>query len=275
MPNLLDEDPQTAYNGGVPPWEAEVSLESAGSPFCIKRPNYCKYIHMILPGAYPLQRIRIYPIPGNEENRFIPTYTLGISDGDPLKFGRQDRTFGNRTDSAVFITGSFDLVSEVAENNEPLLEFEFDDEPVKEVVFIAPIGNWEIAEFELLFEGFANAANYTTNLHRLRRTRNPRPGDLVGGSPPRRERRHQVRAGDTTDPNLYFRNTFRGRERSRLNAEGLPLGPLRVLRPRDRGTGGNRPRPRQLVALELGPRVRQRGGGSPAVAAAPLCPAQR
>ena len=221
--NLLDGDLQTAYNGGVPPWEAEVSLESSGSPFCIKRPNYCKYIHMILPGAYPLQRIRIYPIPGNEENRFIPTYTLGISDGDPLKFGKQDRTFGNRTDSAVFITGSFDLVSEVAENNEPLLEFEFDDEPVKEVVFIAPIGNWEIAEFELLFEGFANAANYTTNLIDFGEPGTLGPVTWSGGLHPGASVDMRVRAGDTTDPNLYFRNTFRGRERSRLNAEGRPL----------------------------------------------------
>ena len=221
---LLDGDPQTAYNGGVPPWEAEVNLESAGSPFCVMRPNYCKYIHMVLPGAYPLQRIRIYPVPGNEENRFIPTYTLGVSDGDPLKFGRQDRTFGNRTDSAVFITGSFDLVSEVAENNEPLLEFEFDDEPVKEVIFIAPIGNWEIAEFELLFEGFANVANYTTNLIDFGEPGTLGPVAWSGALHPGASVDIRVRAGDTTDPNLYFRNTFRGRERSRLNAEGRPLG---------------------------------------------------
>ena len=176
------------------------------------------------PGAYPLQRIRIYPVPGNEENRFIPTYTLGVSDGDPLKFGRQDRTFGNRTDSAVFITGSFDLVSEVAENNEPLLEFEFDDEPVKEVIFIAPIGNWEIAEFELLFEGFANVANYTTNLIDFGEPGTLGPVAWSGALHPGASVDIRVRAGDTTDPNLYFRNTFRGRERSRLNAEGRPLG---------------------------------------------------
>ena len=221
---LLDEDPQTAFNGGVPPWEAEVDLRAAGSPFCVKRPNYCKYIHVVLPGAYPLQRIRIYPIPGNEENRFIPTYTLGITDGDPLKFGKQDRTFGNRSDSGVFIIGSFDLVSEVAENNEPLLEFEFDDEPVKEVVFIAPIGNWEIAEFELLFEGFANAANYTTNLIDFGELGTLGPVTWSGILHPGASVDIRVRAGDTTDPNLYFRNTFRGRERSRLNAEGQPLG---------------------------------------------------
>ncbi len=220
---LLDGDPQTAFNGGVPPWEAERNLASAGSPFCVSRPNYCKYIHMILPGAYPLQRIRIYPIPGNEENRFIPTYTLGISDGDPLKFGRQDRTFGNHSDSAVFIVGSFDLVSEVAENNEPLLEFDFDDEPVKEVVFIAPIGNWEIAEFELLFDGFANAANYTTNLIDFGEPGTLGPVTWSGALHPGANVDIRVRAGDTTDPNLYFRNTFRGRERSRLNAEGRPL----------------------------------------------------
>ena len=225
---LLDGDPETAYNGGVPPWEAEVSLKAAGSPFCVKRPNYCKYIHVVLPGAYPLQRIRIYPIPGNEENRFIPTYTLGISDGDPLKFGKQDRTFGNRAEalsySGVSIVGSFDLVSEVAENNEPLLEFDFDDEPVKEVVFIAPIGNWEIAEFELLFEGFANAANYTTNLIDFGEPGTLGPVTWSGVLHPGATVDIRVRAGDTTDPNLYFRNTFRGRERSRLNAEGLPLG---------------------------------------------------
>ena len=221
--NLLDEDPQTAFNGGVPPWEAEVNLQAAGSPFCVKRPNYCKYIHVVLPGAYPLQRIRIYPIPGNEENRFIPTYTLGISDGDPLKFGKQDRTFGNRSDLGVFIVGSFDLVSEVAENNLPLLEFDFDDEPVKEVVFIAPIGNWEIAELELLFDGFATTANYTTNPIDFGEPGTLGPVTWSGVLHPGANVDIRVRAGDTTDPNLYFRNTFRGRERSRLNAGGRPL----------------------------------------------------
>ena len=224
---LLDENPETSFSGATPPFEAEVNLAVAGSPYCVKRPNFCKYIHVILPGAYPLQRIRIYPIPGNEENGFIPTYTLGISDGDPLKFGRQDRTFGNNSDVGVFLVGSFDLVSEVLENNDPLLDFEFDDEPVKEVVFIAPIGDWEIAEFEILFDGFAVAANYTTNLIDFGEPGTLGPVAWSGGLHPGASVAMRVRAGDTTDPNTYFRNTFRGQERSRLNAEGRPL---------DRGT---------------------------------------
>ena len=222
---IFDGDSTTVYRGNERPFEAEPSLEGAGSPFCITRPNFCKYIHMDLPGAYPLQRIRIYPAPGNEESRFIPTYTIGVSDGDPLKVGEQDRTFGATTGSrgALFVVGSFDIVSERIENQEPVLEFEFSDEPVKEVIFIAPVGDWEIAEFETIFDGFAINSNFTTEPIDLEIAGTLGPLSWSGGLHHGASVKLRTRAGNTEDPNIYYRNTYRGSERSRFDFEGLPL----------------------------------------------------
>ena len=230
MAAFYDTDSTTAYAGNQQPFVREQSLRIAGSPFCL-RPNYCKYIHARLPGAYPLQLIRIYPTPGNEDSHFIPKYTLGIGDGDPLKFGEQDRTFGSTTDGgSESLEASFDIVSERPENEEPLLEFEFDDEPVQDVVLIAPIGDWEIAEFEIVFDGFAVDANYKTAVISLETPGTLGPLSWSGAIHPGASVDMRVRTGDTEDPNIYYRNTFRGAERSRLNTEGLPLTRREYLR---------------------------------------------
>ena len=220
---IHDRDAQTAYRGNQRPVGNGRSLEISGSPFCMP-PNLCKYIHVVLPGAYPLQLLRIYTSPANEDTRFIPTYTIGVTDGDPLKFGRQDRTFGFLANNGKdVLVGSFDLVDEVTENDKPLLEFEFTDEPVKEVVFIAPVGQWEIAEFEMIFHGFAVAANYTTHLIDLGTAGTLGSVTWSGKLHEGADASLRMRSGDTDDPNIYYRNTFRGSERSRYDAEGQPI----------------------------------------------------
>ena len=227
---IHDGDPETTYPGNQPPFEAESELRISGSPFCIDTPsrvwtvpggNYCKYIHLNLPGAFPLQQIRIYPAPGNEARRFIPRYTLGVSDGDPLKFGRQDRTFGYTGGTGrIDLEGSFDVVSEESENVESLLEFGFQDKPVKEVVFMARIGDWEIAEFETIFNGFAVNSNFTSTTIDLGTSATVGPVNWGGHLHPGSAIDLRVRAGNSTDPNVYYRNTFRGNERTRFDFEG-------------------------------------------------------
>lgn len=221
---IYDGDPLTAYPGQVPNANSGKTLRTAGAPFCIGRENgVCKYVWVVLDGAFPLQQVRIYPRPENQAHSIIPTYTLGTNDGDPNKFGFRDRSFGGETLPGGSIDSDFNLFTEVFANNESLLEFEIGGEPVQEVIFIAPVGDWEIAEFELIFEGFAVEANYTSGLipldvpstlGRLRWSGSEHPGSQVD---------LRIRAGNSPDPNIYYRNTFRGPERSRFTAEGLPL----------------------------------------------------
>ena len=223
MTVIYDRKPETAYRGQPPMarWASDITI--AGAPYCVGEPNLCKYVWVSLTGAYPLQRISIYPSPGNEDRHFIPTYTLGISDGDPLKAGTRERSIADESDLPVDFLADFDLVAEVLENKEPLLEFEFLDEPVQEILFIAPVGDWEIAEFEIYADGFAVSSDYASGVIDLEQAATLGPFTWSGALHPGAHVDLRVRSGDTPDPHLYYRNTFRGAERSRYNAEGSPL----------------------------------------------------
>ena len=232
MAMMWDEDPKTYYSGQAP------FIGDRGTPYCGNTPDtFCKYIWVNLSGAFPLHAVRVLPPPGTEEDRHIPTYTLGINDGDPLKIGTRERKI--RYEGVISV--DFDVVSEVLENTTGVLEFEFSGEPVENIVFIAQVGRWQIAEFEIYFHGFAVNSNYTSGVIDLEQFGTLGPLTWAGELDPGSGVHLKVRSGDTADPHIYFRNTFRGGERSRYNAEGDALDRATYLRMETGEQGGIAP----------------------------------
>ena len=250
MAVIWDGDLETSYLG-APPFVLD-----GGAPYCgdgeVLTRGYmrgspdtaCKYIWVGLAGVFPLQAIRVFTPRGTEA---IPRYTLGINDGDPLRFGDRQRTI-------QFYEGSgstdYDVVTEVMENKSPVLEFEFAGEPVENIFFIAQVGSWRIAELEIYVDGFAVSSNYTSGVIDLAQFGTLGPLTWSGELHPGSSVDLRVRGGDTADPHVYFRNTFRGVERSRYNAEGRPLDRSTYLRLESGEQGGIAPDVRSWSAWQ-------------------------
>ena len=248
MAVMWDGDVETYYHGRYP-FIGGQAAPYCGDAFFVEGAIWefegrCKYIWVTLPGAFPLRSVRVFPPPGTEEARFIPTYTLGLNDGDPLKIGFREREIrhmqANRSfDSPISI--DFDVFFEVLDNKSGVLEFELEGEPAQNIVFIAEMGDWWIAEFEAYAEGFAVSSNYTSEVIDLEEPATLGPLTWSGELHPGATVDLMVRSGDTPDPNIYYRNTFRGVERSRYDAEGNPLGRAAYLRMEDGEQGGIAP----------------------------------
>ena len=125
---------------------------------------------------------------------------------------------------------------DIRENTTPLLDLKLPDEPVAGILFQAVNDlPWEIAEFEIYGDGFASRANYTTQLIPLgcdgadlldcTPDHLSSLGELTwGGEIPEGARLDlSMRSGGDDDPNIYWRKTFRGDERTALDAAGRPL----------------------------------------------------
>ena len=214
MATMWDEDFETYYVGQAP------FIGDRGTPYCGNtRDTVCKYVWVTLSGVFPLRSVRVFPPTGTEEDRHITTYTLGINDGDPLKIGFREREIRYEG----YISVDFDVVTEVLENTDGVLEFEFSGEPVQNIVFIAQVGRWRIAEFEIYADGFAVNSDYASSVIDLGQAATLGPFTWSGALHPGARLDLRVRSGGTPDPHIYYRNTFRGAERSRYNAEGSPL----------------------------------------------------
>ena len=84
-------------------------------------------------------------------------------------------------------------------------------------------GIWEVAELKLYGIGFAPQSSYISNVIDLGASASL--GEVVwsGRQDFASEIDIAMRAGDDDDPNNYWRFTFRGDERARFDASGLPL----------------------------------------------------
>ncbi len=245
MEVMWDGDFQTFYQSGG------TYIGGQAAPYCGDADRVqgydtyqgrCKYIWLTLPGVFPLRTVRLYPPPGTEEDRYIPTYTLGINDGDPLRIGFREREIWyKQADGVGFLSMDFDVVREVLDNTSGVLEFDFSGEPVQNIIFIAEIGNWWIAEFEVYADGFVVSSNYTSNVIDLEEFAILGPIAWSGVLHPGARVDLRLRSGDTADPNIYFRKTFRGAERSRYNPEGDPLDRTAYLGLEPGAQGGTAP----------------------------------
>ena len=205
LDNMIDGDPITAYLG------SDSSQSSGGF----------KGIWFELNGLLPIRTIRLSTTERFANQRFIEVFQIGTNDGDPRKKGTREGRYTWRGDSYI----DFDIPFDFTSNSEPVLELELADRPISEIVFKAPVGNWEIAEFEIFGDGFASQASYLSNVIDLGAASSL--GELIwsGSRDPGATVDLSMRSGDDTDPNFYWRFTFRGDERSRFDANGDPLTP--------------------------------------------------
>lgn len=174
-----------------------------------------------LGGVFLLDRIELSPRERFLNDRFIETLTIGLNDGDPLKDGTREFASGHR--GQYF---DFDIAHQLFENTESQLNLKLPQVPVRMLLFEAPEnarGIWEVAELKIYGIGFAPEASYVSNVIDLGASASL--GEVVwsGSQDAVSEIDIAMRAGDDEDPNNYWRFTFRGDERARFDANGLPL----------------------------------------------------
>lgn len=207
---IWDEDPTTAYLGD--------------GHFAQHGPRH-KSLIFDLGGLFFLERIKFYPRERHLHDRFVESFTIGISDGDPLKDPHRELQAG----VGGFGRGSvvaFDVLYDIRENADPIIELALPAKPVQKVLFRAPEntrGIWELAELELYGAGFAPFAGYQSNVIDLGRAVSLGELNWSGAVEPGARVALTMRSGDTPAPNIYWRFTFRGDEQSRFDTEGRML----------------------------------------------------
>ena len=203
---MFDQDPNTIYLG-------DGHFASHGPPH--------KYLTFDFGAPLLLERIRFFPRTKHLTDRFVETFRIGINDGDPLKDGSREFLLGRWGDEL-----DFDIIYDITENTEAVIDLPLPTEPVRRVLFSAAEntrGIWEIAELEIYGNGFAPFADYVSNVIDLGGLASL--GELTWAG--REEEGGSValsmRSGLDADPNIYWRTTFRGGERTRFDAKGRPL----------------------------------------------------
>ncbi len=174
-----------------------------------------------LGGRFFLERIRFFPRERFLDDRFVQRFIIGISDGDPLKKGTREFTQGIR--GSFF---DFDLPYNVFENVESVIDMPLPAVPVQQLLFEAPentTGIWEIAELELYGNGFAPFSSYVSNVIDLGAAASLGSLRWSGQQDAGATLALSTRSGVDDDPNLYWRYTFRGGERTRFDPQGRPL----------------------------------------------------
>ena len=200
---ILDDNLETAYQG--------IGGDQTASQFL-------KGIWIEFGGLFPIRRVVIQPTPEFINERFLRDYIIGTNDGDTRKLGT--REFRHKWRYGFL---DFDLIYDVTENRTGLLDLALPDVPIAELMLEVPSGPWEIAELQIFGDGFAAKAGYVSNIIPLEA--NSSLGDLIwqASVDPGATLEFSVRTGDDTDPNAYWRNTFRGDERSRFDGNGKLL----------------------------------------------------
>ena len=195
-----------------------------------------------------LDRIRFY---AEEKSRqVIPRFIIGSNDGNQLLDGTRDylppgQPFAETLDFDVLHDGPGGEVTEIR----------FDPTPTKQLLFhvfrnldggnarvtretsggqqnevsLEDIdggsvrSDWEIVEFEFFATGFAPVARYTSPVIDLGEEVSIGPLSWSGEQPDETLVELRMRSGTDGDPNIYWRNTFRGFEQVTWAESGAPL----------------------------------------------------
>ena len=203
---MFDQDPNTIYLG-------DGHFASHGPPH--------KYLTFDFGAPLLLERIRFFPRTKHLTDRFVETFRIGINDGDPLKDGSREFLLGRWGDEL-----DFDIIYDITENTEAVIELPLPAEPVRRVLFSAAEntrGIWEIAELEIYGNGFAPFADYVSNVIDLGGLASLGELTWAGREDEGASVALSMRSGMDADPNIYWRTTFRGGERTRFDAKGRPL----------------------------------------------------
>ena len=235
---LSDADPNTVYDSGVTSLKAfgscigdeqqceqatfecfiDVDCASEGQVF----PGLSRGIWFDLGGLFPVSLIRIYPSSRNENHRFLRQFAVGTNDGDSSRDGARERRFYWLNGVAAQWV-DYDVAHQSLENTTPVVELDMGGALVQNIFFESGTGDWEIAEFEIYGAGYAPSATYTSNIIDLGEPASLGNLTWSGARDDGTDVLLTTRSGDDGDPNLYWRHTFRGDERSRFDTEGMPL----------------------------------------------------
>jgi len=227
---LFDGDETTAYQGNPP---AANGISVGCGNFTGNFINTCKGIWFKLGGLFPIDRVVFFPTPEFINDRFIPNFRIGTSDALVERVLTDMGNNSNLRERDGFIVWrggrfvDFDIAHELRENTTSHIDLEMPDEPVSEIIFVAPVADsppWEIAEFQIYGAGFASEASYVTELIPLDDFSSL--GELTwGGEVPAGVRLDlSMRAGDDTTPDIFWRwDHNRGGQRTRLGDDAEPL----------------------------------------------------
>jgi len=227
---IIDGDVTTAYTGVG---------NASGNPSCgnalVSAPSDvvggpCKAIWFKLGGLFPIDRVAFRTTPENKNERFVDRFTIGANDATVERvltdMGKnsnlREREAYINWRSGVFV--DFDVVHHFRENTQDILDLEMPSKPISEIIFVAPVGTWEIAEFEIYGAGFTAEASYVTELISLDDFSSL--GDLTwsGDVPVGSKVELSMRTGDDTTPEIFWRwDHTRGGVRTRLNDDADAL----------------------------------------------------
>ena len=180
----------------------------------------CRTIRFDLGGAFFVSHIRFSPTPRRLNSFFLKAFRIGANDGDPFRDGEREMKLRWSFENKTF---DWDIWVERLENTEPAVEIQLPPEPVQHLLIEAPLGKWEIAEFEIFGTGAAPFASYVSRIIDLGGPASIGEFTWAGEQSEGVPVSLTVRSGTTPDPNIYWRETFRGSETSRFNAAGEPL----------------------------------------------------
>ena len=232
-PNWLETDDVVLMNDGNPE-TAYFEEKNKGDNL-----RFNKNFLFDLGSLFAVDRIRFSTRAGHEKNYIeffqIWTNTLtndeaGISRKDLCTAGRTDNclSFFNYTHREIYDLKDmyFNALLEVKENTKSTVNIEFTGEYIRRVVLFVPsqlTRDWEIAEFEIFAPGFVPDASYTSNILDL--GREVTLGSLRWSGYKDADATVNIRSqsGSDPDPNIYWRNTFRGNEQVAYGADGRPL----------------------------------------------------
>ena len=208
-----DGDIETAYQGDeTVSWRGIFNRRENRSdrPF--------KYWVFDLGGRFTIQKIRFHPRDRFRFERFAESFIVGVSDGDPSKDGNRDLKVAEELD--------FDEVHNIRENTNAVVELEFPRRAVRQLLFAVRRNIrsfWEIAEIEIYGTGFSAFARYESTIIDIGQPLVLGPLAWAGDQPLGTSIKVRTRLGDDPDPNLYWRTTFRGEEKTLFDRQGRLL----------------------------------------------------
>jgi hypothetical protein len=201
--------------------------------------RYGKSFLVDLGGLFAVDRIRFSTRAGNEAN-YIEHFHLwtnvltndeaGISSVDLCGAGRTDNCLGfvarDHYRLYKFKDMYFHPFLEVQENTRSTVEVELSGEYIRRVTLHVPsqqTRDWEIAEIEIFAPGYVPNASYTSNILDLGREVTLGALRWSGHKDAAAKVDIRSQSGSDTDPNIYWRNTFRGDEQVAYDTNGNPL----------------------------------------------------
>ncbi len=177
-----------------------------------------------------LSRLRFFVPDGS--NSIVPEFNVGVDDGNQRLNGFRDIRLGEFDFDVVHARpGEREVDIDLQSTRVRRLLFEIvpKDLPTGEVTagVLARGASrqtlWEISELEIYASGFASLSSYTSDVIDLGAPANLGPATWAGQVPEETAVEVRVRGGDDPDPNIYWRQTFRGVEQVTYDSDGRTL----------------------------------------------------